>query len=240
MRWYRPISSWPRPRRRRSAARSPAVAAYVGVAIAVVIFAVSSLIIGVAVPRRVAVRVDGLGVLHGVLLFVAVAVAFSLSSRPSPSGRTLGIVACLWRRADAHRPEGCPTSYTRSSVTRPARRRAGVGRLSSAWSSGRDRLLVGIVAAPTAATPARGLTGAVALALAGAVFGAFTAITFSPGRHRPRYRRRLLAWIALMVVDVVAHRRCRALRPLHPDPDHRDQQGDTRVAADTTAARTGS
>ena len=56
------------------------VAAYVGIAIAVVIFAVILAVIGTSLFVGVAPRLDRLGVLHGVLLFIAIAVACGLAA----------------------------------------------------------------------------------------------------------------------------------------------------------------
>ena len=78
------------------------------------------------------------------------------------------------------------------------------------------------------------------LTVLGVALGAFTAITFGPQVGAGiGIAVGYLTWIALMGIDVsrTGHRRRGTQGPLHPDPDHRNRQGDARVATETDAAR---
>ena len=240
----RPTSNWRRPRSRRSPARSHGPSRSAPPPSWSSSRRRAARRRWRAVPRRVALRLDGLGVVHGVLVFVV----------DRPRGR------------DPH-PSACrPTSALRAARPRDRRRRgrasssdglpnwayaaigdasgAGVerasARSSSGWSSvGLIGLLVGLIVAWRRRSRRRRSRSA-----AGSIVGG---VVSAPSRPSHTAAGRRGVGIAVGYAELARRARrsassgpastSRRSRLASPDPDHRDQQGDARVATETDAAR---
>jgi hypothetical protein len=181
------------------------VAAYAGIAIAVVIFAVILAVIGTSMFLGEWILGSiGWGVLHGVLLFIAIAVACGLAAvgvSPARIGRAFIVALVLGLLVGILMAFGIPnlayTSVGQNVLTsiEPGIRPLVVGMIII----GAIGLIVGVVAAARGA----GIGAVFAGLVAGVVIGAITATT--PGVQVGAgigIAVGYAAWIALMIADV--------------------------------------
>lgn len=181
------------------------VAAYVGIAIAVVIFAVILAVIGTSMFLGEWILGSiGWGVLHGVLLFIAIAVACGLAAvgvSAARIGRAFIVAVVLGLLVGILMAFGIPnlayTSVGQNVLTgiEPGIRPLVVGMVIM----GATGLIVGIILAARGAGPGAVLGGLVA----GVVIGAITATT--PGYQVGAgigIAVGYAAWIAFMIADI--------------------------------------
>ena len=220
------------------------VAALAGVAIALVITAAFLFVVGTALFLGEWILGSmGWGVLHGILAFSAVAMTCILAAlgvaaqrivRSFATAVVIGIVVGVGLGLDL--PNRAYTAIGDATLVgiEPGIRPLVVGLIVV----GVLGLLVGILGAwrgkaPFGPSAAGGL-------VAGILLGAFTAITFGP--QVGAGVGIAVGYIAWMALDGHRRRPDRRRRrgaqgSLLPQPDHRDQQGDARVATETDAAR---